>query len=235
MSPVAWTFPLTVLKAIGPPGSLGCLVLCVAIALLLRRRRPAVARLWLAAVAVAYLVLSLPIVAAATIGLLPAYSAAEERPNEPLDVLVVLDGDNYTGRAAEAGRIYRRAAPARVIVSGEDWFVRRVIGAGVPLDRIERESDSRTTREQMFFLRDLQARQPRQQVAAIASRLQAPRIAALAMAMGFRLDLRPSPTDPEVAAAGVRRFIPRYRLSAVAGDALYEWVALAYYRRQGWI
>jgi hypothetical protein len=69
----------------------------------------------------------------------------------------------------------------------------------------------------------------------VASRLQAPRVWALARAMGLGILVMPSPVDDEPAASGLRAFVPSYLALRVSRDAIYEHVALAYYRWQGWI
>jgi uncharacterized SAM-binding protein YcdF (DUF218 family) len=69
----------------------------------------------------------------------------------------------------------------------------------------------------------------------IASRLQMPRVAALAHSEGLDVTLIPSPTDTEPPTAGFRVFVPSYTALGVSRDALYEHAALAYYRWRDWV
>lgn len=226
---------LELLKFFGAPGSVGFLAASCVLALLLRYvwpRRPAVARAWIVIVAALYLGLGLPVVAD---GLAQRLPALEPEAGRGIQTLVVLDGDNRLGRLAAALRIWESAGPRLLIVSGERWLVDALLEAGVPRDRIVHDISASTTRAQIEWLAPL-ASDPRFEcVGVIASRVQMPRVDALVRAQGVQVALISSPVDTEPPTTGWRRFVPTYSALRVSRDALYEHVALFYYRRRGWI
>ena len=71
--------------------------------------------------------------------------------------------------------------------------------------------------------------------AVIVSRLQAARTRGLADRLGLDVLVIPAPVDSEPPSAGARRWLPSYAGLLMSRDALYEMVALAHYRRNGWI
>lgn len=225
---------LPLLKLIDAPGSIGFLLVCLGVALVLRFLWPQsrrAARLWLVAVAVLYVVLALPVVATSIAAALPVVEA-DRRP--AYDRLIVFDGDNRRGRVREAIGAFERT-PTTIAVLGEDWVVDALVDAGIPRERIVQDTMTLTTRAQMAAVAAMHARGPGMRLAVIASRLQMPRVAALARAGGLDVALRPSPIDDEPPTTGGARFVPRYIALRVSRDALYEHAALAYYRWRGWI
>jgi hypothetical protein len=62
-----------------------------------------------------------------------------------------------------------------------------------------------------------------------------PRIRALTATRGLDLTLLSSPLDDEPAMEGWGRFRPSYVALRTSRDAIYEHVALVYYRWRGWI
>ena len=74
-----------------------------------------------------------------------------------------------------------------------------------------------------------------QRVVLIASSLSMPRVGALAATTGVPVVLAPSPLDEPPVSGGFRLGIPSYRALRLTRDALYEHLALAYYRRSRWI
>jgi uncharacterized SAM-binding protein YcdF (DUF218 family) len=230
---------LTVLKQIGGPGAIGFLAVGCAVGLFIIHvwpRRRALGRWWLFGLYASYLVLGLPIVAHSI-----ASPFATVRPSptldgtERVDVLMVFGGDNSVGRVSETLRAWQAFAPSVVIVSGEDWFLERLSQAGVPSNRIIHDTESGTTREQVAYVERYLAKHPDTRMAIVASRLQVPRIDALLRVARVRATVLPSPADRELPERGVRVFVPTYAALRITRDAFYERVALAYYRRQGWI
>jgi len=227
---------LAVIKFIGAPGSIGFLLSCVVLGLLLRRlpRGRAAASLWLVAVCALYLVLALPPVAVAIAGCLPS-ARSDTTLTRDIDVVVVLDGDNRRGRLREGLQLYREASPRQFVVSGSGWLVEGFREGGVPPDRLEQEASAATTREQIDWVARLAAQVPAERMVLVASRLQMPRVERLVQSRGLHVKLRTSPIDTEPASAGWMMGIPSYSALRISRDALYELAALEYYERRGWI
>jgi uncharacterized SAM-binding protein YcdF (DUF218 family) len=229
----------TVLKTIGPPGSVPFIVFCILIGIALayvwpRSRR--LSRTWLWVVFVAHTVLALPVVANTIAAGLPPVEVTDPAALRNLDTLFVLDGDNRRGRvrsAAQAASASPRAAV--VILGGEDWLLDALAAAGVPSTRISHEYQPADTRQQMAAVQRSAAQTPRAHTALVASRLQMPRVAGLVRTAGLSCALVASPIDTEPATSGWRLFVPSYYALRVSRDAIYEHAALAYYARQGWI
>lgn len=223
---------IDVVKFLGVPGSLPFVVVATAVGLALmrsRRLRP-VGLSWLAFVAVAYLVLALPPVAHAFLGALPVVSAT----GKPCDTLIVLDGDNRRGRARESARLIEAERPGRVWILGEPWLVDELRRMGIPPATMQHDERARTTREQIGQAAAI-ARHTSGCVAIVASRLQAPRVAALVRAERFDGVVHPAPLDIDPPASGVSSHLPSYAALRASRDAVYELAALAYYRWHGWI
>jgi uncharacterized SAM-binding protein YcdF (DUF218 family) len=227
---------LSLFKAIGAPGSVPFLALCLAAGLIviyLWPRNRALGRTWLLGVWCGYVLLSLPWIANTIANRLPPLAAQSAR--RPLDVLIVLDGDNWLGRVRQAGEAFSVASPRVVWLLGDAGLLDSLQEAGIPRTRIVHASGEPTTRDQMTRVRALMAVEQPGPSAVIASRLQMPRVAALAQALDLHVALIPSPLDREPPTSGAWRFIPTYTALRVSQDALYEHAALAYYRWHGWI
>ena len=224
------------IKFIGGPGSLGFLLACGVVALLLRRlpKGRAVAALWLIAVCGSYLVLALPSVALAIAGCLPA-ARSDTASARDIDVVVVLDGDNRRGRLREGLRLWTESSPRRFVVSGGEWLVARFREAGIPRDRLEQEAGAATTREQIDWVAQVASQVPAERVVLVASRLQMPRVERLVQSRRLHVKLQTSPIDTEPASAGWMLWIPSYSALRISRDALYELAALEYYERRGWL
>jgi uncharacterized SAM-binding protein YcdF (DUF218 family) len=230
---------INAVKAIGGPGSIGFLAVCLAMALALGRIGPRCHRLsrgWILLLLLGYLLLGLPLVA--------NQIAREVSDYRPLDntallasanTLIVLDGDNSVARVREAQRLFAAMPAPIVIVSGRQRFVDAIIGAGIPSGRIHRDFRSRTTREQIANVKRWLHRRDNGQVAIVASRLQMRRVSALLQTAGLQPVLAPSAIDTEPPTAGPWVLVPTYVALRVSRDALYEYLALTYYRHQGWI
>jgi len=231
---------LSLVKQIDAPGSIQFLVLSIlagfAIMFVWPRSRRA-GRLWLCFISATYLLLALPIVAHAIAGRLPPFQSNEVARDRPLDALIVFDGDNRRGRVAESARAFETGAPKEVWVLGseEEWLLEELPLAGVPVGRIRPDTSTLTTRDQIAWVRRFQAAHPDSHIAIVASRLQMPRVAALAAEADIDVTLLPSPVDWEPPVTGARVLVPMYIALRVSRDALYEHAAITYYRRQGWI
>jgi hypothetical protein len=229
---------LDLLKFIGGPGFLVFILLVLFGGTLLlyvwpRTRR--FAKRWLLWVSGVYVVLGLPAVANTIVGALPPVDASRDRLDD-VRTLLVLDGDNRRGRLEETVRFLRAHAPERFWVLGEEWLIEGLIRAGYPRHTFGHETQSRTTLEQMAWVASfVSGHSEARPVAVLASRVQMPRVAALARAAGVDVVLVPSPLDAAPATGGWRLFVPSYAALRASRDAICEHVALRYDRRQGWI
>jgi hypothetical protein len=223
---------IAVIKLIGGPGSIGFLVLLIAAALIWgfvwpkRRRQGYVA---LAMIAGLYAVLALPIVAASLAGRLTAPSSPDAEIRE-IQILFVFGGDNELGRIREAQRISRLAQPEAIWLLDAAYMRDDLRMVGVPLGRIHIDASTWNTQSQIDRVVDVLRGSPGARAAILASRLQAPRIALLASYAGLEIPVAPSPLDREVPSAGLRSLMPSYSALLTSRDAIYENVALAYYR-----
>ena len=226
-------------KWIGPPGSLGFFLVSCSLGLAMawvgpRGRR--IAKVWFAVVFGAYLAGALPWVARSAADRLPPYEPvwAGARAGDA-DILVVLSGDNPRERAREARRIVDATAPRCVLVSGGRWFVRMVVASGVARDRLVVDDTTSTTREQIVKLSAWAEACGAERVILVASRISMPRIAALVRTAGVPVVLAPSALDAEPANAGLRTLVPSLSALRLTKLALYEHLALEYYRQNDWI
>jgi len=228
---------VTTLKLVGAPGSYGFLILCSAFGLFLIHvwpRRPILGRAWLFAVISAYLVLATPVAAHRIADTLTQYRPVPELTRLPTaDVVITLGGDNVRGRASETLRAYKAWPSARIILFGDDWLLEQLLEAGIPAGQITHDPRPPNTLEQMVAVRDYGRTHQHEATAVVASRLQMPRIAAIADTMQLHITLLPSPADVEPPRAGPGRWLPRYTALRISRDAIYEYAALIYYRWKG--
>ena len=100
-----------------------------------------------------YLVLSLPFIANLIAGWLPAVPTVT-RPASPgpVDLLVVMDGDNRRGRARAGIEVNAAATPREVWVIGDGWLIEELSAGGVPRNRIFHDAFLPTTRDQLASL-----------------------------------------------------------------------------------
>jgi hypothetical protein len=233
---------IDVLKFVGAPGSIPFFVLTTAVGLLLARRTRRLRRAgvaWLVVVVTGYLGLALPVVATAIAGALPSVVAtpaavAQPASRSPVEILIVLDGDNRRGRVREVQRAIRDHTPHTVWVLGGRWIVEALTEAGVMESRFRYDESAGTTRIQIDQIEGI-ARATTARAAVIASRLQAPRVAALLARRKIPVRVLPSPVDDEPPVSGAMMYVPAYTALRVSRDAFYEHVAIAYYRWRGWI
>jgi uncharacterized SAM-binding protein YcdF (DUF218 family) len=229
---------LWAIKTVGGPGSLGFLVLGFTVGIAAARvfSRSRLPRIWIAFLVVFYVVCSLPLVAQSVAAALPRAERLGRLPQDcPLDTLIVLGGDNYHGRVREALRITSVCSPTHVLVSDQLWFAKRLVREGIPETRIRVDTMSKTTLEQLQMVETYARGKPDRSVAVLASILQMPRVEALARRVRVEVILLESPLDDELVSGPVRRIFPSLSALHVTYDAVYEHLALAYYRRQGWI
>jgi len=228
---------LSWLKPLDAPGSIPVLIICCVLALLLRfvwPRKRWLAGAWLGSVFALYLFLALPVVAHGIAGALPAVPQARLWHGEPLDSLVIFDGDNRRGRVAEARRVYDLGKPGVVQLLGSAWMLDALWHNGIPYNAIK-HTERPTTRAQVDWVRNYVAGAEGLRMAIVASRLQLPRIDALLERAGVVVPLAAAPADIEPATTGVRRWIPTYFALRISRDALYEHMAIWYYRKKQWI
>jgi hypothetical protein len=228
------TIFVSLLKATGGPGSIPFLILAILLGLGViyvwpKRRR--LGTLWIVAVSVAYLILALPVVSTAIAGRLPGIASAAGI-QRPFSTLIILDGDNRRGRARLAQDIVAADRPGVIWVLGDEWIIDPLREAGVAEHLFRYDGTAATTLEQIHQVRRIASEAPGR-TALIASRLQAPRVAALIDVFAIPAAVVAAPVDAEPPTSGVWRFIPRYIALRVSRDALYEHAALWWYARQG--
>ena len=228
-----------ILKAL-VPGSPGFLVLALAVGLAAMwkwRRVRWWSLAWLATVVVMYLLLSLPWTANRLADALPRYPPLLRAADAGgASALVVFDGDNREHRIIETVRVYRLLHPKQVIVAGDREFRRLVVEEGVPAAVVLWENRSRTTREQALAVARLLQEHGINRIVLVASPLHMPRALAAVRAVG--IDAVPSASRrpyPNLPRTGRRSVMPRPSALDLSYDALYEHMALAYYRHQGWM
>jgi uncharacterized SAM-binding protein YcdF (DUF218 family) len=226
-------------KAIGPPGSLFFFLACVVLGFVLMYiwpRRKRLGRWWLSSVTAGYLMLALPCVAGLIAGALPAPSRSLNSMSGRLDTIIILEGDNLDGRIDETIRRYSAASARQVWVMADWWTLKTIREAHVPAKRFAVEPNPPTTLDQMTRVRRFLKEDPDAgRTGLVVSRLQAPRLAALATALGMDVTVISAPVDVEPPTSGLGRYLPHYSALSVSRDALYEHAAIAYYRWRKWI
>lgn len=260
--------PVEFLKAYFIPGSESFLLLALVIGVVLFNINSAT-RKWgaggLVAVAVLYLLMSVPTVAGAFERALmdssqPIREAAEAVGAE---TIVVLSGGSVTYRARggeinelsdstslrvlEAARLYELLGAAQIVASGgADAVVgtltpesvpmlEELVAAGVPPDRIWLESHSGSTREQAENLARLLKGEGLERFVLVTSPIHMRRALAVMRANG--LDPVPSPSAQHSDGHIVTRggLLPHPAALDASHAAMREALALAYYALQGWI
>jgi hypothetical protein len=228
----------TLIKAIGGPGSAGFLVAVFAVTLLLlmfRRTRRTGRRLGVGLVAL-YLLLSLPVVALGIVRLIGAGPPDPLVGLDRIDNVFVFDGDNRFGRGRCAGEWWTRRHPELFWVLGGDELKNAMEDAGVPTNHwIWGGVPDKSTYGQVTVVKErVEAiRLPRAGI--IVSRLQAPRVRGLVRHLRVEAAVIGSEVDAEPAVGGVRFWLPSADALAVSREALYEGIALLFYRWKGWI
>jgi uncharacterized SAM-binding protein YcdF (DUF218 family) len=225
------------LKMIGLPGSFRFLYfgLGIGVLMLIFKRTRRLGRVMLIAMAGAYLILSLPVVANAIAG--PGTEpAAPVSSYGRIDEVFVIEGDNYEGRAAIAAELTAVAKPHTVWVVGGVELSYALLARGIP-PALWRQPPgfSRTTRAQIQWIKSSVDRTRPPRAAIVTSRLQAPRVLALARQEHLDIVIVPAPLTDEPARSGVGLWLPSRAGLALSREALYERFALVYYRRNGWI
>jgi uncharacterized SAM-binding protein YcdF (DUF218 family) len=230
---------LAPLKFVGGPGSIGFLLVTLALGFFVMRvwpPRPRLGRTFVISVAVLYLVLATPVVSQRIAGWLPETSEVDAAALRGIDTLVVFDGDNRRGRLREGLRIWATAKPRLLVVSGAAWLEEQLLESGVAPDRLKRDESAATTRQQIEWIARRASEHPGERLAVVASWMQMPRVEALARVAGLTtVTFVPSRSDIEPARAGWRTWVPSYAALRVSRDALYEIAALEFYERRGWI
>ena len=225
-------------KSIGGPGSMGFLVFGTAVALLLVlfRRTRRIGRLGLIGLFACYTILSIPAVAQVIAGAATAIQAEPADTYGHLDEIFVIDGDNYRARAALAVKLTAATSPRVVWIVGGGELQNALIEYGVP-EELWRwgPGGASTTHDQMLRIRGSMLKTGGRRVAVVASRLQVPRVIGVARRLGLDVLVIPSPMDHEPAASGLGRWLPSFSGLRLSHDGLYERMALAYYRWNGWL
>jgi len=226
------------LKAIGGPGSLGFFLAVAACALALRRfSRTRRAGTWmLVALPISYLLLAVPAVANGFAGSAASVHAEPAAEYGHFDEIFVLDGDNYRSRASLTATLAPALQPRRIWVVGGGELRDALVAGGIRSGQWRwAETGARTTYDQMLWIRESIAERHVQRAAIVASRLHAPRVTAIAKQLQMNVVVIPSPVDAEPSMSGVRRWVPSLAGLRLSREGLYERIAVAYYRRNGWM
>jgi uncharacterized SAM-binding protein YcdF (DUF218 family) len=87
----------------------------------------------------------------------------------------------------------------------------------------------------MLWIQGSMAGRHVQRAAIVASRLHTPRVTAIAKQLRMNVVVVPSPVDAEPTNSGAKRWLPSLAGLRLSRDGLYERIAVAYYRRNGWM
>lgn len=260
--------PIEFLKAYFIPGSETFLLLGLLVGIILIYSSPST-RKWgdalLGALAVFYLLLSMPIVArglehALLDGSQPIREASEAGGAH---TIVVLAGGSVTYRAQggeinelsdatslrvlEAVRLFELLGEADVLVSGGAGeevgiltpesvpMLEELVAAGVPMARVRLESQSGSTREQAVNLAGLMLADGNPTLVLVTSPIHMRRALAALRAEGLNPLPSPSAQHSEGHIVSSGGLIPHPAALDASEAALREALALAYYRLQGWL
>ncbi len=260
--------PIEFIKAYFIPGSDSFLLLGLLVGVILIYSSTATRKLGdvlLGALAVLYLLLSMPIVArglehALLDGSQPIQEASEAKGAQ---TIVVLAGGSVTYRAQggeinelsdatslrvlEAVRLFKLLGEPEVLVSGgagEELGIltpesvpmqEELVAAGVPLDRIRLESQSGSTREQAVRLASLLSPNSNPPFVLVTSPIHMRRALAAMRAEGLDPVPSPSAQHSEGHVVILGGLIPHPAALAASEAAIREALALGYYRVKGWI
>ena len=188
--------------------------------------------LGLMAVALCYLAMATPLVAQWAVGRLPVAEPPADGEIRNIQTLFIFDGDNRFGRLRESLRVYDLAHPREVVLLGRQSVYKDLLLMPIARKSLRHDSDSWNTSTQIQRTKELWLAGGRAPAAVLASRLQAPRVRLLLRDAGLPLPVIPAPLDVHLPDDGVRRLAPSLAALATTRDAIYEIVALRYYRRQ---
>ncbi|MGE3277320.1 MAG: YdcF family protein [Vicinamibacterales bacterium] len=254
---------LSAIRLLIEPGSLSLLVLALAAGTLALRLGPRVrlaARAWLAAWALLYLALSLPIVAGGLVQRLGDAPPLAARPGLPSVIVVLASaGDWYdfagepvpimdeesTLRITEAARLFRATGATQVIASGTDRpshgtpvvpaaLRAGLAAAGVPAGRILLEDRSTDTHESARAVRAILADRGVTRVTLVTSSTHMRRSARVFRLAGLDVVEAPAPSLPRYWPTGWQAFQPKLSALRISAACLHEYVGLAYYTLRGW-
>lgn len=205
--------------------------------LLVRRTLARWQFVWLSCLVGAYVVLSAPLTArAVATGLYRQSSVNRVEDALGASTLVVFDGDHAGLRLKETTRLYALLDPQWVIVSStRGWFLRDVRQAGIPPDRIVRETSTTTTRAQAIAVAALLKERGIDRVVLVASPIHMPRALAACEAVGIRAVPSVTAIPHTDLPGGVWSIIPRRDALFYTNESLYEYLAIWWYHRRGWI
>jgi uncharacterized SAM-binding protein YcdF (DUF218 family) len=192
---------------------------------------------WLSILVGTYLVLSMPFTARAIAEGLYRQSSVK-RAEEALgaSTIVIFDGDHAGLRIQEAIRLYTLLHPRWVVVSSrEPWFGQRLRRGGIPSGRIAWDTASSTTRDQAVALAALLTARHIDRVVLVASPIHMPRALAACEAVGVRAVPSITAVPHTDLPRGVWSVVPRRDALFYTNESLYEYLAIWWYRRQGWI
>ena len=136
----------------------------------------------------------------------------------------------------KASQIYATSSPSEVWILGDAWMLDELVVAGIPSARVKVDDTTANTRDQMAWVKRREASDPGQpfrhhRFALAGAEDRGP-------GSGGWQSRRQSSRRRSTTSRRRREsviYVPRYIALRVSRDAIYELVALKYYRRQGWI
>ena len=254
---------LPLLKALLVPGTSTFLILALIPGVLLLYRRKDGGRagtIWVTALVLAYLTLSIPFVAAGFVeAVSPSYPPVRTiEDSRGATAIVVLGagietyrsrGDVYTGakrehalRIMEAARVYRVLNHPWVIVTGSfgneriaesGYMAADLKNHGVDPDRIIEETKAANTHESALFVPPILKERGVKQFVLVTSQQHIARALKTFQKAGWD----PIPTTPEFYVTRFRAFpyLPRESALEVSSEMFYDELAMVYYWFRGWV
>ena len=227
---------IDVAKTLFAPGTMPFAVLVAGAGALLAVRRGRSRRLgvsiWVALAGV-YFVLALPATAERlSAGLMKFDRLHDVHDARGASTIVMISGDSAHARVVETLRLFHLLRPRWIVGSGPPEMREALIAAGVPSERIIAEVMAQTTRQQAVAVAELVRARELGPVVLVASAIHMPRALGAFQAVGLSVVPSPSATRQ---IAGLPRYWPAYDGLRLSREAIYEHVAIAYYRWKGWM
>jgi uncharacterized SAM-binding protein YcdF (DUF218 family) len=223
-------------KTLFAPGTVPFAILVAAAGVLLSVRRGRSRRFGVsicAALAGAYFVLALPASAERlSAGLMKFDRLHDVHDAGGASTIVMIGGDSAHARVVETLRLFHLLRPRWIVDSSPPDMRQALIAGGVPPERIIAEVTARTTREQAVAVAELVRARNLGPVVLVASAIHMPRALGAFRAAGLSVVPSPSATRQ---IAGLPRYWPAYDGLRLSREAIYEHVAIVYYRWKGWM
>jgi len=227
---------IDIAKTLLAPGTMPFGILVAGAGVLLSMRRGRSRRFGVSicvALAGAYFVLALPATAERLSSGLMTFDPLQHASDAGgASTVVMIGGDSAHARVVETLRLFHLLRPRWIVSSSPPDMREALVAGGVPSERIIAEVTARTTREQAIAVAKLVRARELGPVVLVASAIHMPRALGAFRAAGLSVIPSPSATRQ---IAGLPRYWPAYDGLRLSREAIYEHVALAYYRWKGWL